>query len=141
MNASKLPLREFDSQSFSNDMLKFGRQSNIKILQLLPIKLNHSKCPESRIVKLPVGNVKGKHQPGYCGNEFYSFEGIPYGKPPIGELRFRPSQPADPWKELDCQQERDPPVQFNRDTGNVFGSEDCLKLNVYTKHVSFEQLN
>ncbi|KAH8310430.1 hypothetical protein KR044_001335, partial [Drosophila immigrans] len=124
----------FDSHSFSNDMLKFGRQSKIKILQLLAIKLNYSKCPESKVVKLPIGNVKGKYQTGVCGTSFYSFEGIPYGKPPIGKLRFRPPQPAEPWKELDCRREADPPVQFARDTGEVFGKEDCLKLNVYTKH-------
>ncbi|KAH8311034.1 hypothetical protein KR044_003940 [Drosophila immigrans] len=115
-------------------MLKFGRQSKIKILHRLAIKLNYSKCPDTKIVKLPTGNVRGKYQTGVCGTSFYSFEGIPYGKPPIGKLRFRPPQPADPWNELDCQQEAHPPVQMRSETGEVLGTEDCLKLNVYTKH-------
>lgn len=40
------------------------------------------------IVKLPQGNVIGQVKQSYYGRNFSSFEGIPYAKPPIGELRF-----------------------------------------------------
>ncbi|KAH8420852.1 hypothetical protein KR222_006857 [Zaprionus bogoriensis] len=121
---------------FSDDMLKFGRQIERKIQQLLVKRLNISQCVNAptKIVELPVGKVKGRHVKGVRGNEFYSFEGIPYGMPPVGELRFRPPKPAEPWKELDCLQERCVPVQLDRDTDIVYGCEDCLHLNVYTKH-------
>lgn len=43
------------------------------------------------------GLVKGKLLPALNG-KVRAFLGIPYGKPPVGNLRFRPPQPADPWK-------------------------------------------
>jgi len=56
---------------------------------------------------------------------------------PLGELRFVASQPADGWNsELDARQEGPIPLQMDRRSGKVIGSEDCLYLNVYTKHVS-----
>nr|CAD7196778.1 unnamed protein product [Timema douglasi] len=70
----------------------------------------------------------------------YQFRGIPFARPPIGELRFKPPEAALPWNEtLDA-------TKFNRrcptssadstdepsdafDTGPL---EDCLHINVYT---------
>lgn len=124
------------------DMLKFGRLRKLRPL-LGARKSNFSQKTnvETKIVELPVGKVKGKHQIGITGHGFYSFEGIPYGKPPIGKLRFCLPQSAEPWpgKVLDCLKERPVPVQQeDRDPGTVttIGSEDCLYLNVFTKHVS-----
>uniref|UniRef100_A0A6P4DZF2 carboxylesterase n=1 Tax=Drosophila rhopaloa TaxID=1041015 RepID=A0A6P4DZF2_DRORH len=97
-------------------------------------------CPsasaaDSKIVELSVGNVRGRRQCGVYGDAFYSFEGIPFAKPPLGDLRFMAPHPADPWNtELDARQERAIPLQVDRQTGKVTGSEDCLYLNVYTKH-------
>ncbi|ODM99014.1 Esterase-5C [Orchesella cincta] len=34
------------------------------------------------------GTLKGKIQPIRGGRQVYSFTSIPYGKPPIGDLRF-----------------------------------------------------
>ncbi|KAH8369265.1 hypothetical protein KR009_006095 [Drosophila setifemur] len=91
---------------------------------------------DSKVVDLSVGKVRGRRQRGLYCDEFYSFEGIPFAKPPLGELRFVAPHPADPWrdKELDARQEKPIPVQVDRKTGKVIGSEDCLYLNVYTKH-------
>ncbi|KAH8343945.1 hypothetical protein KR084_002205 [Drosophila pseudotakahashii] len=97
-------------------------------------------CPspgdsDSKVVELSVGSVRGRRQSGIYGDVFYSFEGIPFAKPPLGKLRFVASQPADAWNsELDARQERSIPLQMDRRTGKVIGSEDCLYLNVYTKH-------
>lgn len=43
------------------------------------------------IVTIEEGQVQGKKATDYRGGEFYSFLGIPYGKAPVGELRFRVS--------------------------------------------------
>lgn len=65
---------------------------------------------------------------------YYSFEGIPFAKPPLGELRFRAPQPPEPWVGVrDCTYVRDKPTQIHCALKLPEGSEDCLHLNVYTK--------
>ncbi|MGN6196377.1 MAG: carboxylesterase/lipase family protein [Ginsengibacter sp.] len=69
------------------------------------------------------------------GMQFYF--GIPFAKPPVGDLRWRAPQPLDNWKGVKITKKFGPrPVQ-----ANVFGdmksrsdglSEDCLYLNVWT---------
>jgi para-nitrobenzyl esterase len=66
-----------------------------------------------------------------------SFEGIPFAAPPIGELRWRPPQPVNPW-EGERSAERFGPkcMQGGKpaevDPLNPLMSEDCLYLNVWT---------
>jgi para-nitrobenzyl esterase len=66
--------------------------------------------------------------------------GLPYAKPPLGELRWRAPQPADPWSGTRQALEFSSPcVQFASVLGGVtsaapgtpVGSEDCLYANVY----------
>lgn len=42
-------------------------------------------------VVIEQGALCGKTCKGYNGQVFYSFEGIPYAKPPVGNLRFKVS--------------------------------------------------
>ena len=58
-------------------------------------------------------------------------------KPPIGGLRFRRSEPADPWEDvLDATKESTKSFQPNvllPESPFREGGEDCLRLNVYTR--------
>lgn len=41
------------------------------------------------IVTVEQGQLQGKIVDDYFGGKYYSFQGIPYAKPPIGKLRFK----------------------------------------------------
>ncbi|CAH4028842.1 unnamed protein product [Pieris brassicae] len=70
----------------------------------------------------------------YYGDSYYSFEGIPYAQPPVGDLRFKPPQPAKPWYGI--RQAKAPGnVCFYYDTSPI-GYEDCLYLNVFTPNIT-----
>ena len=82
--------------------------------------------------KTAYGTVKGV--PSLKNPEHSVFRGIPFAKPPVGELRFAPPIEPDSWagERLcdafgpDCVQKS----RFGGETGNI--SEDCLYLNVFT---------
>ncbi|KAK7590736.1 hypothetical protein V9T40_002349 [Parthenolecanium corni] len=66
------------------------------------------------------------------GQVFHSYLGIPYAKPPIGDLRFQPPQKADKIEdEFDATMEGDDCIQMSRIRPGTTGSEDCLYVNVY----------
>lgn len=46
---------------------------------------------EDPIVETTFGVVKGKTIYSRSGMPFYAFQGIPYAKPPVGNLRFKVS--------------------------------------------------
>ncbi|XP_068084828.1 juvenile hormone esterase [Anabrus simplex] len=85
-------------------------------------------------ITLPQGTLKGKKVTPENLSPYYSFLGIPYAKPPLGNLRFKAPVPAGPWNgTLEALQEgnmcKQPPNVFGRASQS---EEDCLFLNVYT---------
>ncbi len=86
----------------------------------------HAQAP---IVRTPLGELSGSNTDGV-----WAFRGVPYATPPLGELRWRPPQPAAAWTGTrdatrfgaDCMQK---PQADSRAPGV---SEDCLYLNVWT---------
>uniref|UniRef100_A0A182NJF9 Carboxylic ester hydrolase n=1 Tax=Anopheles dirus TaxID=7168 RepID=A0A182NJF9_9DIPT len=82
------------------------------------------------------GCLRGTFMAGMAGERFEAFLGVPFAKPPVGELRFANPVPSDPWdkRELyNATYERPMCLQRNDLLPDppVTGSEDCLYLNVY----------
>jgi len=83
-------------------------------------------------VKIDTGNLEGFDTAGVM-----VFRGIPYARPPIGNLRWRPPLPARPWRGVraakqlgqNCIQHQ-PYSDIDPFAAGV--SEDCLYLNVWT---------
>ncbi|MBR1672481.1 MAG: carboxylesterase family protein, partial [Fretibacterium sp.] len=82
-------------------------------------------------VRTPLGEVRGTSD-----GEVVSFKGIPYAKPPVGELAYAPTQPVEPWEcVLDATrfgpsalQVRGPLSGSSRENMSDAG---CLTLNVW----------
>lgn len=83
------------------------------------------------IVEVDSGLISGQSGDGY-----YYYLGIPFAAPPVGELRWKPPQPVEPWSGVRectefgpaCPQPLLPFAGFEFDTMD----EDCLYLNVWT---------
>jgi para-nitrobenzyl esterase len=110
-------------------------------------KANSSKAA-GEPVKIETGLVQG-----VAANEagdVIAFRGIPYAAPPLGDLRWRPPQPAKAWEGVrECANFGTAAPQvisplLNSFPGMSLGaktSEDCLYLNVWTPaHRSAEKL-
>ncbi|XP_050531732.1 juvenile hormone esterase-like [Daktulosphaira vitifoliae] len=87
------------------------------------------------------GFLKGKIVKSRDGHTFYSFTGIPYAKPPVGDLRFKAPEPFDSWNgTLDATKTGNMCIQrnyyFKTHKDLLQGEEDCLNLNVYTKNLN-----
>ncbi|KAI5645521.1 carboxylesterase family domain-containing protein [Phthorimaea operculella] len=85
------------------------------------------------IVQVAHGKLKGKVRKTAKNREFYSFKGIPYAKPPVGELRFSVPVPPENWQGIrDATKDCSASPQYEPHTSKYIGNEDCLVLNVYT---------
>ena len=85
-------------------------------------------------VETTAGAVQGRMKDG-----IFDFRGIPFAAPPVGELRFRPPQPVEPWTGVRDATAFGPMAMQNQGVmETMFGapprpmSEDCLTLNVWT---------
>ncbi len=96
----------------------------------------------TNLLEVSCGKIEGSHS---SDGELLVFKGIPYAKPPIGELRWKAPQPTESWAGiLKCtsfsksaiQNEQAPFMcwseEFIIDTKLGY-SEDCLYLNIWTK--------
>ncbi|CAG4948895.1 unnamed protein product [Parnassius apollo] len=93
-------------------------------------------------VTVAQGILEGQVRTTYSGKKYYSFEGIPYAKPPVERLRFRDPQEPDSWTGIrDATTPGNKCVQINPySPTNLIGCEDCLYLNVYTPSLPVEKL-
>ncbi|XP_050073000.1 uncharacterized protein LOC126561097 [Anopheles maculipalpis] len=94
-------------------------------------------------LELAPGKIVGRRKVLPNGSEYFSYQGIPYAEPPVGDLRFKSPVPLEKFAEqpLQCGAEKGIcrgvimlPV------GSESGGEDCLYLNVYTTSSPSETL-
>ncbi|KAF5304030.1 hypothetical protein FQA39_LY01815 [Lamprigera yunnana] len=77
-----------------------------------------------------LGKVKGHYKHSYGKRKFAAFEGIPYIKPPLGDLRFEEPQNPDSWSGVFEATKTHNCIQKFA-TFPLIGKEDCVYLNVY----------
>ena len=95
---------------------------------------------EDSIAKVSQGTIQGVKKTSPGGHVYHSFSGIRYAKAPVGKLRFKLPEPQDEkWEgvlqateEVKCWQLME---VGGRESAKVFGQDDCLALNVYTKNL------
>ncbi|WP_081847947.1 carboxylesterase/lipase family protein [Microbulbifer sp. HZ11] len=91
---------------------------------------------DTLLIDAPCGAVKGKLEPQHSVMQFL---GIPYAKPPVGELRWRAPHPLSPWEGvleatrygMPAPQNPSSLFEIRGPNGEQPDSEDCLYLNVY----------
>ena len=85
--------------------------------------------PRARQVETTAGTLRGFA----ASDETWQFLGVPYAKPPLGDLRWRPTVAAEPWSGVreatawSDQSAQDPALQAINKGGM---SEDSLYLNI-----------
>ncbi|XP_048004028.1 juvenile hormone esterase-like isoform X2 [Leguminivora glycinivorella] len=103
--------------------------------------LRGGRMTEAPVVRVEHGELQGKVVETPNGKSFYSFQGIPYAKPPLGTLRFQAPQPLEPWDGVrDATSEGNISAQIRFDSDMYEGDENCLYLNVYTPSIDGEFL-
>lgn len=89
------------------------------------------------IVVVENGHVRGLKAKTVLNNDYLSFRGIPYMKPPLGKLRFREAQAPQNWSEVfDATQEGPAYCMTDFMTGRQDGQENAGTINVYTKNLA-----
>lgn len=94
------------------------------------LALPAAAAPAPTVVKIDTGQLQGA-----VGDGVLAFKGVPFAEQPVGDLRWRPPQPAKPWTGVrpalknghDCLQAE---VRGDPGMGTDLG-EDCLYLNVW----------
>ncbi|XP_065082057.1 uncharacterized protein LOC135704503 [Ochlerotatus camptorhynchus] len=78
-----------------------------------------------------LGNVQGSvGHTSWTNRTIYSFQGIPYGQAPIGDLRFRPTVKVGAWS--GTKDASKPGIRCPQLTSDNVDNEDCLTLSVYS---------
>jgi para-nitrobenzyl esterase len=93
--------------------------------------LAHDDDDNGPVVKTAEGRVRGFENHGV-----YTFLGVPYAAPPVGNLRWRPPAPVKKWADIldttkfanTCPQV----TELGPFAGPSSTTEDCLYLNVFT---------
>ncbi|ALC45678.1 CG4757 [Drosophila busckii] len=91
-------------------------------------------------VQTELGTIRGVSQTSRLGAEFYAFRGIRYAEPPVDKLRFKNPEPVKAWTPKIFDASEDGPMCPQPWDNTTVVSEDCLRLNVYTKQLHTSSL-
>ncbi|CAH1400209.1 unnamed protein product [Nezara viridula] len=98
---------------------------------LVPVVLSNPELTTSQ------GRLRGRVLNSRNGRKYFAFNSIPYGQPPVANLRFMPPLPAKNWTgTLDATKASPICYQWDYAKSIAKGQEDCLYLNVYTPKIS-----
>jgi para-nitrobenzyl esterase len=78
------------------------------------------------IVETAFGKVEGVVEDGVR-----VWKGIPFARPPVGRLRFRPPEPPESWSGIRDASAFGPSAMQRRAAPGMTVSEDCLYLNIW----------
>lgn len=129
-----------------NDMQSQGSRSLIfpRAMNAVQDLVRGIRQEERVVINTRNGMLRGRYLPyktGIAGG-YYSFQGIKYGKAPIGNRRFKAPLPEAPWKGVrPAVREGASCPHRNMILENFKGNEDCLFLNVYTPKLPDSQTN
>jgi len=91
----------------------------------------------------PIVNTQYGQVQGVMNGSVYQFLGIPYAKPPVGNLRWKAPENPSPWTGIlnaDNFKPACPQKDFKLDGSSVIkGEEDCLYLNIWTPQLGSAQ--
>ncbi|XP_059353517.1 carboxylesterase 4A-like [Daphnia carinata] len=91
---------------------------------------------ETVVLKTKTGSLRGRKEVVDFKTSYYSFKGIKYAKAPIGERRFQPPEAEEPWSGIrNALKDGNLCPQFNLQSNEPVGDEDCLILNIYTPSI------
>lgn len=105
-----------------------------------------AQCNDPLIRPTEYGSLRGRVDPAVSAT--WTWKGIPFAQPPIGDLRWKAPRPPAPWPDIrDATQFAPAAVQYGRVYGpgrnnrydetigeslnQATGSEDCLYLNIW----------
>lgn len=104
-------------------VLPAARRVALLLLSLLTLIVSAAEPPAP--VRVAQGLVQGVAESGLT-----VYRGIPFAAPPVGDLRWRPPQPAPAWDGVRAARSFAPDPYQGDGKGAV--GEDCLYLNVWT---------
>ncbi len=117
-------------------LLTFGLACGLALACGAPPEPEPRVADEASVRQLVQGEVVG-----YVGDyDNHAWRGIPFAKPPIGELRWHAPRPAEAWDgRLSALEQGNACPQFagpgggrnGEEAGTPVGDEDCLSINVF----------
>ncbi len=140
--------------------LRIGRRQLLGMTALAGLSLAAPRVAGACIPPPPVVYTRSGPVGGWSSGGVFTFKGIPYATPPVGELRFAPPLPIEPWTnvlvaeklghpamQMPSPSATAPTSELGRALQTVFPtnadlanqSEDCLVLNIWSKRLGNEK--